>query len=155
MKLHKFHVHQFSPGVVGERHPVAGVLPRIGSNLPRLANPSRSQNNRLGAKHHESTLLAPVTECARDAVAIFQQAGDRAFRVDVDPQLHAAVLQSANHFQSRAVAHMTKAAEGVTAEGALQYLSVLSTIKERSPLLTLLHALGSFLGWALRHAPVV
>ena len=27
MKLHKFHIHQLSPGAVGERHSVAGVFP--------------------------------------------------------------------------------------------------------------------------------
>jgi hypothetical protein len=49
-------------------------------------------------------MFGPVTKCPSDAIAIFQQAGDRAFHVDGDPQLHAAVLQSADHFKARTVA---------------------------------------------------
>src|ERR1700732_4241064 len=45
VKLHKFHIHQLSPSAVGERHSVAGVLPGIGSDLPRLANAARSDDN--------------------------------------------------------------------------------------------------------------
>ncbi len=155
MKLHELHIHQVSPGAVGERHPVAGVLPRIGSNLPRFANAAGGHDNRLGSKHHESPLLAPVSKRPGDAVSIFQQAGDRAFHVNVDSQLHAAVLQGADHFQPGAVPYVTQPAEGVTAKGALQDLPVLSTIKERSPLLQFPHTFGSFLGMDLRHAPVV
>ena len=50
---------------------------------------------------------------------------------------------------------MTQPAEGVTAEGALQDLSILGAIEKRSPLFQLAHALGSFLRVDLRHAPVV
>jgi len=50
---------------------------------------------------------------------------------------------------------MTEAAEGVAAEGTLQDLPVLGAIEERSPLLELAHAFGSFLRVQLRHAPVV
>ncbi len=64
-------------------------------------------------------------------------------------------MQSADHFEARAVAHMTEPAEGVTAEGALQDLSVFGAIKKRSPLLQLANTLGSFLGVDLRHAPIV
>jgi len=49
-------------------------------------------------------MFGPVTKCPSDAIAIFQQAGDRAFHVDGDPQLHAAVLQSADHFKARTAA---------------------------------------------------
>src|SRR5258708_35635212 len=104
-------------------------------NFPRHANAAGSHDNRFRSKHHESPLLAPVTECSSDAIAIFQQAGDSAFHVDVDPQLHAAVLQGADHFQAGTVAHVTQPAEGVTTEGALQDLSIFGAIKKRSPLL--------------------
>src|SRR5438552_3665317 len=67
----------------------------------------------------------------------------------------ASVLQSADHLQTGAVAHMTEPAKGVTAEGTLQYLSVLSTIKKSAPLFKLSHTVGSFLGVNLSHAPVV
>src|SRR5258708_19533711 len=50
---------------------------------------------------------------------------------------------------------MTQPTEGVTAEGALQDLSILRAIEKRSPLLQLAHALGSWLGMDVRHEPVV
>ena len=50
---------------------------------------------------------------------------------------------------------MTQAAKGVTAESALQDLSVLSAIKKRAPLFKLSHAVGGFLSMNLSHAPVV
>ena len=43
----------------------------------------------------------------------------------------------------------------MTAESALQDLSVLSAIKKRAPLFKLSHAVGGFLGMNLSHAPVV
>ena len=75
--------------------------------------------------------------------------------VNIDPQLHAAVLQRADHFQAGTVAHMTQSPEGVTAEGALQNLPVLRAIEKRSPLFQFPHSFRSFLGMNLSHAPVV
>ncbi len=69
--------------------------------------------------------------------------------------MHAAVLQSADHFQAGAVANVAQPAKGVTAEGALQNLSVVRAIEKRSPLFEFPHTIGSFLGVDLRHAPVV
>ncbi len=38
MKLNKLHVHELGAGLVGKGHPVAGVLPGVGSNAPGFAN---------------------------------------------------------------------------------------------------------------------
>ena len=109
----------------------------------------------LALNTHEAALLTPVAECARHAVAILQQPGDGALHVDVDAQLHAAVLQRANHFQAGAVADVAEPFVGVAAESALQNLALLGAVEKRAPLLQFAHAVGRFLGMELRHAPVV
>src|SRR4030095_5255948 len=98
---------------------------------------------------------APVAECAGDAVPIFNQPRDGAFHEDVDALLDAAVLQSANQFESGAVAEVTQALEGVAAERALQNLSVFCAVKQCAPLFEFADAFRSFLRVELRHAPVV
>src|SRR4029077_5476269 len=50
---------------------------------------------------------------------------------------------------------MTQPAKSVTAESALQNLSVRSAIKKRAPLFQLSHPVGGFLRMNLSHAPVV
>ena len=50
---------------------------------------------------------------------------------------------------------MTQPTKSVTAEGALQDLSVRSTIEKRAPLFKLSHTVRGFLGVDLSHAPIV
>ena len=99
--------------------------------------------------------LAPVAERAGDAVAVLQQARDRALHVNVEAQLHAAILQRANHFQAGAVADVAEPLVGVAAERALQNVAVFGAIEKRAPLLEFAHAVRRFLRVQLRHAPVV
>jgi hypothetical protein len=97
MKLHEFRVHQISTGIVGERHAVAGIFPGIRSNPPGFANPAGCQHDRFRPEHHKPARLAPVSKGAGDAVAIFQQARDRALHVDGKAHRHATILQGADH----------------------------------------------------------
>ncbi len=64
-------------------------------------------------------------------------------------------MQRPDHFKAGAIAYVTEPAEAVPAEGTLQDLPVLGAIKQCSPLFQFPHALRSFLGVELRHAPVV
>ena len=109
----------------------------------------------LRLENDEAALLAPVGESAGDAVAVLEQPRDGALHVHVDALMHAAVLQSADHFEAGAVADMAEPLEGVAAEGALQDVAALGAIEERAPLFELAHAVGRFLGVELGHAPVV
>ena len=155
MKLHELHVHQLGARVVGERHAVAGVLPGVRGDLPGLADAAGADDDGLGLEDDEAALLAPVAEGAGDAVAIFEQPRDGALHVDVDAQMHAAVLQGADHLEAGAVADVAEPFEGVAAKGPLQNLAVLGAVEERAPLLQFAHALGGLLGVELGHAPVV
>src|SRR5438445_9958671 len=69
--------------------------------------------------------------------------------------MHAAVLERANHFQTRAIAYVTKPFVSVAAKRSLQNISVGSPIEKRAPLFQFPHPLGRFLRMYLGHAPVV
>src|SRR3989442_11035197 len=69
--------------------------------------------------------------------------------------MHAAVLECANHFQTRAIAYVTKPFISVAAKCALQNISVGSPIEKRAPLFKFPYPLGRFLRMYLGHAPVV
>ncbi len=99
--------------------------------------------------------FAPVSERAHHAVAVGQQLRDRALHVHVEAELHAAVLQRADHFKAGAVAHVAEALVGVPAERALQDFAVRGAVKKRAPLLELVHSIRRFDRVQLRHAPVV
>ena len=77
MELHEFHVEQFGAGFVGERHAVAGALPRIRSDLPGFSDAAGGDHDGLGLERDEAAALAPVAERAGDAVAVLQQPRDR------------------------------------------------------------------------------
>src|SRR6185437_9005166 len=84
-----------------------------------------------------------------------EQSEDGAFHVDVEPLMHAMVLQRANELESRAVADVGEARIAMAAEVALEDPTVGRAIEQRTPALELLHAVRGFLGMNLRHAPVV
>ena len=155
MKLHEFHVQQLGACFVGQRHSVARAFPGIRRDLPGFPDAAGGDHDRLRLEHDETPGLAPVSERARDAVAVFQQLRDRAFHENVEAHLHAAVLQRADHLQARAVADVAQPLERVAAERALQNVAVLGAVEKRAPLLELAHAVRSFLRVKLRHAPVV
>src|SRR6185437_12060583 len=116
MELHKFHVHQLGACFVGQRHAVAGVFPRIGSDFPGFADATCSDDDGFCLEDDEAALFAPITESARDAVAIFQQARYRTLHVNVNSHADAAILERANHFQTGAIAYVAEALERMTTE---------------------------------------
>ncbi len=103
MKLNELHVHQVGTCVVGERHAVAGVFPGVRGDLPGLADATGTNDDGLGPECNEAALLAPIAERSGNAITVFEQSCDRAFHVDVDAQVHAAVLQGADHLEASAV----------------------------------------------------
>ena len=155
VKLKELHVDQFRSGFVGQRGPVAGVLPRVRRHLPRFAIATCGQHDGLGAEDDEASGLAPVGERAADSIAIFEQADDRALHEDLDSLMDAAILQRADHLQTGAVADVRQAFPGMAAERALKNPAVCGAIEDRPPFLQFPHAVGRFLGVELRHPPVI
>ena len=69
--------------------------------------------------------------------------------------MHAVILQRANHFQPRAIAHVRQSRIFVAAEISLQNPAIFCPIEDRAPRFEFAHAIGRFLRMQLRHAPVV
>src|SRR4029077_8324700 len=84
-----------------------------------------------------------------------KQPHDRTFHVHIKSHIDATILQRSNHLQPSAVSHVAQSPKRVSAERALQNSSILRAVKQRAPLLQLLHPLRRFLRVQLRHAPVV
>src|SRR6267142_6304354 len=155
MKLYELHVHQFGARLVSQSHAVAGVLPRIGSNAPGFADAASGNHDRLGFENYEPPNLSPVSESAGHPITIFQQASNRAFHVNIDTLMHAAILQRANHFKSGPIAHVTEPFESMAAKSALQNISICGPVEQGTPLFQLANALRTFLRMNLGHAPVI
>jgi len=155
MELHEFHVHEFCARFVSEGHAVASVFPGIGSDAPGFANAAGGDDDGLGFENDEAAGLAPVGKGAGDAATVGQQARDRAFHVDIDALLDAAILQSSNHLEASAVADMAETLEGVAAEGALKNVALFGAVEEGAPLFEFADAIGRFQGVELGHAPVI
>jgi hypothetical protein len=65
MELDELHVDQLGAGIVGERVAVARVLPRVGRDAVRAADPAGRQDDRLRTEQPEAAPLAVVAEGAR------------------------------------------------------------------------------------------
>jgi hypothetical protein len=65
------------------------------------------------------------------------------------------ILQGANHLEAGAVTHMGQTRIAMPAEVALQYPSVVRSVKERAPRLEFADTIWRFFGVKLSHAPVV
>ena len=155
MELNEFHIHQFGPSFIGERHAVAAVLPGIGSDRPRFSDAAGSDHDGLGFENDEAAIFAPVAESSCDATAVREQTRDGALHVNVKAQLHAAILQRSNHFQAGAVADVAETLVRVAAESALQNRALIGAVEESAPLFEFADTIGSFLRMKLRHAPII
>ena len=123
--------------------------------LYALPMPPVASTTALALKDDEAAVLAIVAEGAADAVAVLEQADDRAFHVDFDALVDAVVLQGADHFQAGAIADVGQARIAVAAEVALQDAAVLGAVEDGAPGFELADAVRRFLGVQLGHAPVV
>jgi hypothetical protein len=154
VELDELHVDEVGTRPQRERVPVAGVLPGVRGDLPRLADTAGGQDDRRRLEDDEPSRLPPIAERAGDAVAVLQQPGDRALHEHRDLRSGRPVLESPNHLQTGAVAHVGQPGVAVATEVALQDAAVRGSIEQRAPLLELQDPLRSLLGVDLRHAPV-
>src|SRR5690348_3709326 len=155
MKLDKLHVHEFRACFECERHAVTCVLPGIGSNGPGFADAAGGDDDGLGFEDDKAAVFAPISESAGDAAAVGEETRDGALHVAIEAKMHAAILQSANHFEAGAVTDVAEALVGMAAESALENRAVIGAIEKRTPLFEFTHAVRRFLGVELSHAPVV
>src|SRR2546423_106402 len=100
MELDELHVDQLRAGVVTERMSVARVFPTVARDFVGAPDPAGRQDDRFRAENHEPAALAIVTKRADDAVPFLEERQNRPFHVNVDPLMHAVVLERPNHFQS-------------------------------------------------------
>src|SRR5207253_10071638 len=118
--LFRSHVDQVRARPERQRVAVARVLPRVRRDLPRLADPPRREDDRLGLEEHDLPVGSPIADGARDALAVLQQARDRALHVHVDPLVDPVVLEGPDHLETGPVADMREARVAMTAEVALE-----------------------------------
>ena len=119
--------------MVGERVPVAGVLPAVGGDLVRPSDAAGGENDRLRAKHLEAPPLAVVAERTDDAFTVLEQRDDGALHVHVDPAMHAVILQRADHLEPGAIAHVGEARIPMSAKVALEDAAIRCPVEERAP----------------------
>ena len=80
---------------------------------------------------------------------------DRALHVHVDAHVNPVILQRADHFESRPIAHVSEPRIPMAAEVTLQDPSILRAIEQRAPGLQFPYTIRSFLRMQLGHPPVV
>ena len=155
MELHELHVDQRSARLIRQHLAVGAVLPTVAGDGKGPADATRRQDNRLGAEHFKLTILPVIGKRTDAAIPILQQSEDGVLHVKFDALVDAVILQRADHFQTRAIAHMRQARVAMPSEVSLQNTAVLGAVEHRAPGLQLMHAGRSFLGVQLRHAAVV
>jgi hypothetical protein len=79
-------------------------------------------------EHFEAAALAIVGDGAGDATAVGKQRDDRVLHVDVEPAMHARVLECADEFETCSVADVCKPRVAVPAEVALKDAAVARAI---------------------------
>ena len=155
VKLDELHVLQFGASVVSERMAVAGVLPAIAGDLVRFADAAGCKHDRLRLKDDESASFARIGQRPGDSIAVLEETDDSVLHEDVDALVDAVILQGANHFEAGAIADVGQTGITMAAEVALQDSAIGRAIENRAPGFEFAHAVGSFLGVKLGHAPVV
>ncbi len=141
--------------MISKRLSVAGVLPTVARYPEGSAHASCRKHYGSGPEHSKAATLAVIGQRACDAVAVFEQRDYGAFHVDLDALMNAVILEGANQFQPRAVAHVRESRIAMSSEVSLKYATVRGAIKDRAPGFKLAHSVGRFSGVKLGHAPVV
>src|SRR5437016_13752189 len=110
---------------------VARVLSEVRRDLPRLADAPRREDHCLRLEHHHAAALAPVADGADHAVAVLEQARDRALHVHVEALVDAVVLQRADHLEPGAVTDVGAPRVALAADLALPAAAVRGAVEAR------------------------
>ena len=144
-----------APALYASAWPSAVYSQLLLVTLNARPTPPVASTTAFAGKHFEAAALAIVGERARAAVAVHQQSENGVLGVNVDALMDAVILQSADHFETGAVAHVRQARIAMPAEIALQDAAVFGAVENRAPGFQFLHPRRSFLGVQLRHAAIV
>src|SRR5262245_30501871 len=155
MELHELGVEELRTEEIRQALPVARAFPRVGVDLEGARNTAGGEHDRLGLEDDELARLAPVTEAARDAITITEEARDRALHVHLHPRVDAVLLERADHLQARAVTDVREARILVPTEVALKDASVFRPVEKGAPFLELVDAIRRLHGVELGHPPLI
>src|SRR4029077_4103875 len=146
---------KFRASLVRERVSISSVFPAVAGDFVGATDPTRCQHHSFGPENFETPSLAFVSERSYDAVAVLEQRKNGVLHVDINSLMNTMVLQCANHFQTRAIAHVRKSRIFVAAEMSLQNSAVFCAIKNGAPGFELAHSIGRFLRVQFSHAPLI
>ena len=99
--------------------------------------------------------LAVVSERARDAARVHQQAEHGTLHVDFHALMDAVILKRPDHLEAGAISDVRQPRIAMAAEVALQNSAVFGAVEQRAPGLEFADTVGRFFGVQLGHAPVV
>ena len=156
VELDALHVDQLGAGPEGHGVAVAGALPRVRRELPRLSGAAGGEDHGLRGEGHELSGGTPVRDASGDStVAVVHELQHLALHEDVGVHRHDLLLERADQLEAGAVAHVGESRVTVTTEVALEDLAFRGAVEERPPLLKLVDAIGGLLRVQLGHAVVV
>src|SRR6266536_6185013 len=119
---------------------VAGAIPTVTGDFVSATDPAGRQHDSFCLEHLKMTALAIITKRTDAAVAIFQKRDDTNLHVHIDASMHTVILQRANHFEPRAIAHVREPRILVTAKITLENPPILRAVKNRAPCLEFANA---------------
>src|SRR5262249_39713049 len=122
------------------------IFPAIAVDFVGSADPTGCKHNGCCSEQPEPATLAIITKRARDPLAIPEQGDDGGFHVDLDSLVDSMVLQRADHFPARGVAHVGESGVAVAPKIPLQYTAITGAVEQRSPGFQLSYAVGRLLG---------
>ena len=155
VELDELHVHQRGTDLIGQRLPVARVLPAVAGDRVGPAHPAGGQHDGFGPEEPELPVLAVVRQGPADPPGLLEEGDDRHLHVDVDPLVDPVVLEGADHLEAGPVADVGQSGIPVAAEIPLEDLAVFGPVEDGAPGLKFPGPLGRFLGVELGHPPVV
>ena len=133
MELHEFHIHEVGAGVVGQRVPIAGVLPTVTRDLVGTPDSPCCQDNGLCLEQQKPAALAVITKSSDNTISIFQERDNRALHVYIDPLVYSVILKSTDHLQTCAIAHVGETRIFMSTKIPLQNPSVFRSIENCAP----------------------
>src|SRR5205807_2039372 len=101
-----------------------GTLPGIRRHFVETTPAASRHDHGLRSNCEKRAVDPVVAEGTDDAIAVFEQPGQRDLHVDRDAELDDPVLETADHFQAGAITDVTEAPIGVGTESALQDAAV-------------------------------
>ena len=133
---------------------VAGVFPGARAHGPATRDATGRKDDGFGGESVEITVNTGVGDATRDTVTFLQEASNGVFHENVNAFVDASFLQGSNDFQTRSVANVGEAREGVAAKVSLIDEVLWGAVKHSAPLFEFTNTVRGFFGVEFCHAPV-